>query len=83
LFFRGLQAIVQRHGALLIVDEVQTGVGPTGRMWAHEAWGLASPPDIVTFSKKMQVMNALSSALPYSVFRTADVWPMCGMLQPA
>ena len=35
------------------MDEVQTGGGPTGKMWAHEYFGLDGPPDIVTFSKKM------------------------------
>lgn len=30
------------------------GFGPTGKFWAHEYWDLASPPDIVTFSKKAQ-----------------------------
>ncbi len=35
------------------MDEVQTGGGATGRMWHHETWNLPSPPDIVTFSKKM------------------------------
>lgn len=38
----------------MIVDEVQTGVGATGKFWAHEYWNLPSPPDFVTFSKKMQ-----------------------------
>ena len=38
----------------LIIDEVQTGGGPTGKMWCHEHFNLASPPDIVTFSKKLQ-----------------------------
>ena len=38
----------------MIVDEVQTGVGATGKFWAHEFWNLSSPPDFVTFSKKMQ-----------------------------
>lgn len=33
----------------MIVDEVQTGVGATGHFWAHEAWGLKTPPDFVTF----------------------------------
>ena len=37
----------------MIVDEVQTGVGVSGHMWAHEAWNLDSPPDFVTFAKKM------------------------------
>jgi 4-aminobutyrate aminotransferase-like enzyme len=37
------------------VDEVQTGCGASGQFWAHEAWQLPTPPDAVTFSKKMQV----------------------------
>ena len=53
-FFNGLRAITRKHGILLIVDEVQTGVGATGRFWAHEHWQLEDPPDIVTFSKKAQ-----------------------------
>jgi len=37
----------------MIVDEVQTGGGTTGRMWYHETWDLPQPPHVVTFSKKM------------------------------
>jgi 4-aminobutyrate aminotransferase/(S)-3-amino-2-methylpropionate transaminase len=37
----------------LLVDEVQTGCGTTGKMWCHENYNLDGPPDIVTFSKKM------------------------------
>jgi 4-aminobutyrate aminotransferase/(S)-3-amino-2-methylpropionate transaminase len=37
----------------MIVDEVQTGVCLTGTYWAHEQWNLESPPDFVTFAKKM------------------------------
>ena len=36
-----------------MIDEVQTGCGVTGRMWAHEWLGLDGPPDIMSFSKKM------------------------------
>jgi len=39
----------------MIVDEVQTGVGATGRFWAHEQWNLTTPPDFMSFSKKMYV----------------------------
>ncbi|VUC20771.1 unnamed protein product [Clonostachys rosea] len=53
-FFQGLREITRRHGVLLIADEVQTGVGATGRFWAHEHWNLSDPPDMVTFSKKAQ-----------------------------
>ena len=53
-FFRKLRDVAARHGVAFIVDEVQTGGGSTGTFWAHERWGLDEPPDIVTFSKKMQ-----------------------------
>ncbi|KAH7268311.1 4-aminobutyrate transaminase [Fusarium solani] len=53
-FFQGLREITRRLKVLLIVDEVQTGVGATGRFWAHERWELSDPPDMVTFSKKAQ-----------------------------
>ena len=53
-FFNRLRSLTRKHGVLLIVDEVQTGVGATGRFWAHEHWHLTDPPDMVTFSKKAQ-----------------------------
>jgi 4-aminobutyrate aminotransferase / (S)-3-amino-2-methylpropionate transaminase len=34
------------------VDETRTGVGSTGKMWAHEYWYLKQTPDIVTFGGK-------------------------------
>nr|NVI72071.1 putative 4-aminobutyrate aminotransferase, mitochondrial-like protein [Cucujiformia] len=54
-FFQGLQDIAKRNGAALLIDEVQTGCGATGKMWCHEYFDLKSPPDIVTFSKKMLI----------------------------
>eukprot|EP00397_Hematodinium_sp_SG-2012_P015541 GEMP01015828.1.p1 GENE.GEMP01015828.1~~GEMP01015828.1.p1 ORF type:complete len:506 (+),score=89.78 GEMP01015828.1:101-1618(+) len=51
-FFRRLQEICKSRGVVFIVDEVQTGIGATGTMWAHEKWGLESPPDMMTFAKK-------------------------------
>uniref|UniRef100_A0AC34F510 (S)-3-amino-2-methylpropionate transaminase n=1 Tax=Panagrolaimus sp. ES5 TaxID=591445 RepID=A0AC34F510_9BILA len=51
-FFHGLQKICKENGVCFIVDEVQTGAGASGTMWAHEQWNLPSSPDIVTFSKK-------------------------------
>jgi len=53
-FFRALREITRRNKVLLIVDEVQTGVGATGKFWAHDHWNLQDPPDMVTFSKKAQ-----------------------------
>ncbi|XP_064390106.1 4-aminobutyrate aminotransferase, mitochondrial-like isoform X2 [Halichondria panicea] len=54
-FFEGLQTICKKYGASFMVDEVQTGCGGTGYMWAHEAWDLPEPADFVTFAKKMQI----------------------------
>lgn len=53
-FFQGLQRLAKSKGAALLIDEVQTGGGPTGTLWCHEQFNLPSPPDVVTFSKKMQ-----------------------------
>jgi len=52
-WFQGLQDICEKHGITYLVDEVQTGGGPTGKMWCHEWFNLRTAPDIVTFSKKM------------------------------
>uniref|UniRef100_F6SUM0 4-aminobutyrate aminotransferase, mitochondrial n=1 Tax=Ciona intestinalis TaxID=7719 RepID=F6SUM0_CIOIN len=52
-FFRKLREIALKHNVAFVVDEVQTGVAITGKWWAHEHWGLETPPDIVTFAKKM------------------------------
>ncbi|XP_076447734.1 4-aminobutyrate aminotransferase, mitochondrial-like isoform X2 [Babylonia areolata] len=52
-FFQGLQDIAREHGASLMLDEVQTGCGITGKFWAHEHFDLREPPDVVPFAKKM------------------------------
>ncbi|KAK3340957.1 aminotransferase class-III-domain-containing protein [Neurospora tetraspora] len=75
-FFRGLRAITRKHDVLLIVDEVQTGVGATGKFWAHDHWDLQDPPDMVTFSKKAQTAGyyfgnpELRPNKPYRQFNT-------------
>lgn len=75
-FFQGLRALTRKHDVMLIVDEVQTGVGATGKFWAHEHWGLQNPPDMVTFSKKAQTAgyyfgnNELRPNKPYRQFNT-------------
>ncbi len=75
-FFRGLREITKRQNVLLIVDEVQTGVGATGKFWAHDHWNLLDPPDMVTFSKKAQTAgyyfgnNDLRPNKPYRQFNT-------------
>jgi 4-aminobutyrate aminotransferase/(S)-3-amino-2-methylpropionate transaminase len=75
-FFQGLRDITKRNKVLFIVDEVQTGVGATGKFWAHDHWNLSSPPDMVTFSKKAQTAGyyfgnpALRPNKPYRQFNT-------------
>jgi 4-aminobutyrate aminotransferase len=55
-FLQGLRALCDRHGILLIFDEVQSGVGRTGKMFAAEHFGVR--PDIMTLAK------GLGSGLP-------------------
>lgn len=75
-FFQGLRTLTKKYDILLIVDEVQTGVGATGRFWAHDHWNLDSPPDMVTFSKKAQAAGyyfgneELRPNRPYRQFNT-------------
>jgi 4-aminobutyrate aminotransferase len=55
-FLPGLRQLCDRHGILLIFDEVQCGIGRTGKMFASQHWGVA--PDIMTLAK------GLGSGLP-------------------
>ncbi len=48
-FLQGLRDICDKHGILLIADEIQSGAGRTGRMWAIEHWGVQ--PDILLTAK--------------------------------
>ncbi|MFP3164091.1 MAG: aspartate aminotransferase family protein [Acidianus hospitalis] len=48
-FLKGLREIADKYNSLLIVDEIQSGVGRTGKMWAYEWEGIV--PDIVTVAK--------------------------------
>lgn len=47
----GLRRACDRNGALLVFDEVQTGLGRTGRLWAHEHFGVQ--PDMMTLAKPL------------------------------
>jgi 4-aminobutyrate aminotransferase/(S)-3-amino-2-methylpropionate transaminase len=74
-FFRSLRALCRAWEVVFIADEVQTGCGATGAFWAHEAWGLDDPPDIVTWSKKFQfgglhLAAGLLPAEPWRIFNT-------------
>ncbi len=58
-FLRELRRLCDENEAMLIFDEVQTGVGLTGTMWVHQALGVN--PDVMTFGKKSQVCGILVS----------------------
>lgn len=67
-YLPGVREICNRHGALLIIDEVQTGLGRTGKMFACEHWGVT--PDIMTLAKGLG-----GGILPLGAFMsTATIW---------
>jgi len=63
-FLKGLREIADRYGVLLIVDEIQSGVGRTGRWWGVEHFGVA--PDIMCISK------AIGNGIPISFVAYRD-----------
>jgi 4-aminobutyrate aminotransferase/(S)-3-amino-2-methylpropionate transaminase len=50
-FLRSLRALTQKHGIVLIDDEIQTGIGRTGKFWAIEYSGIE--PDLICFAKSI------------------------------
>jgi 4-aminobutyrate aminotransferase len=70
-FVRGLREIADEFGIVLIADEIQSGMGRTGRMWAMEGCGVE--PDIVTVAK------GIASGMPLGAFIGRDrlfTWPV-------
>ncbi|MEC7871830.1 MAG: L-lysine 6-transaminase [Candidatus Neomarinimicrobiota bacterium] len=60
-FLMELRNLADESEFLLIFDEVQTGVGVTGHMWAHQAFEGEVKPDIISFGKKTQVCGIFAS----------------------
>ncbi|MBB5621288.1 L-lysine 6-transaminase [Pedobacter cryoconitis] len=58
-FLVQLRSIADENDAFLIYDEVQTGVGLTGKFWCHQHYSEKARPDILAFGKKMQVCGIL------------------------
>ena len=58
-FFKSLRKLADQYETLLILDEVQSGVGLTGKMWAYENFGII--PDMIAFGKKTQVCGFAST----------------------
>jgi L-lysine 6-transaminase len=74
-FFTGLRKICDENEVLLIFDEVQTGIGITGKMWAFQHF--SAKPDIISFGKKAQVCGVLANKekfdeVPNNVFRESS-----------
>ena len=63
-FLRGLEAICREHGILFVADEVQTGFGRTGRMFAVEHYGVR--PDVLVMAK------GIGSGFPISAIGASD-----------
>ncbi|HEX2140890.1 MAG TPA: aminotransferase class III-fold pyridoxal phosphate-dependent enzyme, partial [Candidatus Limnocylindria bacterium] len=69
-FMEGLRALCDQHGILLVADEIQSGMGRTGRWWAMEQLGVE--PDIVTTAK------GIASGMPIGAFIAREsvwTWP--------
>ena len=70
-FLQGLRQLCDRHGILLIADEIQSGAGRTGRMWAVEHWGVQ--PDILLTAK------GIASGMPLgAMIARADIMEAWG-----
>ena len=78
-FFKGVREICDKKGILMIADEIQTGLGRTGKLWAMENWGVV--PDVMTVAKglgggvpigatvtKAEILNSLKKGEQTSTF---------------
>ncbi len=73
-FLRTLRDLAHENDVLLVFDEVQTGMGITGRMWAHQHDDIR--PDLLAFGKKAQVCGMMAGRRldeePENVFRVSS-----------
>ncbi|MCB0326860.1 MAG: L-lysine 6-transaminase [Bdellovibrionales bacterium] len=73
-FFLQLRQLADQHEFLLIFDEVQTGIGLTGKMWCFEHFDIK--PDLIAYGKKVQVAGCAASTrvdeVPDNVFHTSS-----------
>jgi acetylornithine/N-succinyldiaminopimelate aminotransferase len=65
-FLQGLRQLCDRHGLALIFDEVQTGVGRTGHLFAADAYGVR--PDVMTIAK------GIAGGVPLGAMLSAEAW---------
>jgi len=71
-FMAGLRERADKHGILLVIDEVQTGWGRTGRFWGHDHFGVT--PDVLVTAKGLASGFPLS-AIAASTELMAKAWP--------
>ena len=80
-YLQALKDLAHENDALLIFDEVQTGVGMTGTFWAYQ--GLGVIPDILSFGKKTQVCGILAGPkldeIEDNVFHVGSRWVRCSL----
>jgi L-lysine 6-transaminase len=73
-FLQGLRSLADKYEAMLILDEVQTGVGLTGKMWAYQHFDIV--PDMICFGKKTQVCGFCATdridEVPNNVFKVSS-----------
>jgi L-lysine 6-transaminase len=73
-FLHALRRVAHENHVLLAFDEVQTGMGITGRMWAHEHWDVR--PDLLAFGKKTQICGMMGGGRlddePDNVFKVSS-----------
>ncbi len=73
-FLHALRRIADQNDILLVFDEVQTGLGVTGKMWAHQHFDVE--PDIIAFGKKVQTCGIMAGPrideVEENVFRVAS-----------
>lgn len=73
-FFQELRRLADKHDALLVFDEVQTGGGLTGKLWCHQHFGVKA--DVVAFGKKFQVCGIMVGPkvdeVPDNVFKVSS-----------
>ncbi|CAI4062153.1 hypothetical protein SKDZ_07G2710 [Saccharomyces kudriavzevii ZP591] len=78
-FLQKLRDVTLKYNVVYIIDEVQTGVGATGKLWCHEYADIQPPVDLVTFSKKFQSAGYFfhdPKFIPNKAYRQFNTW--CG-----
>uniref|UniRef100_A0A1I8F8Q2 4-aminobutyrate aminotransferase n=1 Tax=Macrostomum lignano TaxID=282301 RepID=A0A1I8F8Q2_9PLAT len=72
-YFKALRSLCSKLDVPLLVDEVQTGGGLCGTYWAHEQWGLDSPPDAVT-GRCLGGIYFSDNLVPDQQYRVYNTW---------